>query len=173
MRANSPGGCPLLGRALADREPVEDALVEVDVGMAGRGLTAYVIAVKLFDFYIRDDDQNKRLNDRVVGMWNWLDEAKRVPLLEMAHTLQSKRILFSMEKYSIISNILYHYALRSDYSEIHRHDMAYLSRESIWKTKLRCLNAILRNINVTNRFYHDNMAWKNESFDDLAGQDGV
>jgi hypothetical protein len=58
-------------------------------------LTASVIAVKLLDFYM-SDDQKKRLNDRVVRVWNWLDEAKRVPLLDMARTPRSQRILVAV-----------------------------------------------------------------------------
>jgi hypothetical protein len=58
-------------------------------------LSASVIAVKLLDFYM-SDGQKKWLNDRVVRMWNWLDEAKRVPLLDLARTPRSKRLLLAI-----------------------------------------------------------------------------
>ena len=55
-------------------------------------LTASVMAVTLLDFYM-SDSWKKRLNDRVVRMWNWLDEAKRVPLRDMMRKRRSQRIL--------------------------------------------------------------------------------
>jgi hypothetical protein len=58
-------------------------------------LAASGITVKLLDFYM-SDDKKKRLNDRVVRMWNWLDEARHVSLLDLARSARSKHILSIM-----------------------------------------------------------------------------
>jgi hypothetical protein len=55
-------------------------------------LSASVAALALLDF-LMDDDQKKRVADIVLRIWNWLDEAKRVPILDMARTRRSQRIL--------------------------------------------------------------------------------
>jgi hypothetical protein len=55
-------------------------------------LAASGITVKLLDFYM-SDDKKKRLNDTVVRMWNWLDEAKHVSLLDLARSSRSRHIL--------------------------------------------------------------------------------
>lgn len=58
-------------------------------------LTVSVIAVKLLDFYM-GDEQKVWISDRTMRMWNWLDQAKRVPLLKMVRTPRSKWILFAI-----------------------------------------------------------------------------
>ena len=55
-------------------------------------LTASGITVKLLDIYM-SDAWKKRLNDGVVRMWNWLDEAKHVSLLDLARSSRSKHVL--------------------------------------------------------------------------------
>jgi hypothetical protein len=55
-------------------------------------LAASGITVKLLDFYM-SDGQKKWLGDMVVRMWDWLDRAKRVPLLDLLRTRRSQRIL--------------------------------------------------------------------------------
>src|SRR5262245_44068018 len=58
-------------------------------------LTASVAALTLLDLFM-SDSQKKRLDDRVVRMWNWLDDAKRIPMLDMARTRKSQRILVAV-----------------------------------------------------------------------------
>jgi hypothetical protein len=55
-------------------------------------LTASGITVKLLDIYM-SDAWKKRLSDSVVRMWNWLDEAKHVSLLDIARSSRSKHVL--------------------------------------------------------------------------------
>lgn len=51
-----------------------------------------VAGMALLDFYM-GDGQKKWLNEKVLSTWNWLDEAKRVPLLDMLRSRKSQRIL--------------------------------------------------------------------------------
>src|SRR5215469_16980383 len=55
-------------------------------------LTASVAALTLLDFLL-SDAQKKAVTDSVTRMWNWLDEAKRVPLLDLVRTQRSQRLL--------------------------------------------------------------------------------
>ena len=52
-------------------------------------------AAKLIDFYM-SDGQKKWLDDKVVHMWDWLDRAKRVPVLDTIRTPKSQRILVAI-----------------------------------------------------------------------------
>ena len=65
-------------------------------------LSVSVAALAFVDFLL-NDAQKKAVADSVTRMWDWLDEAKRVPLLDMARTRKSQRILLAIAICAVIA----------------------------------------------------------------------
>src|SRR5215472_942024 len=65
-------------------------------------LSVSVAVLALIDFLLTDA-QKKAVADSVTRMWDWLDDAKRLPLLDMARTRKSQRILLAIAICAVIA----------------------------------------------------------------------
>jgi hypothetical protein len=79
-------------------------------------LSASVAVLALLDFLL-SEGQKETISDRVTRMWNWLDETKRVPVLDILRTPRSQSAFVGVIVCAAIGPMLY-LSLSSGFLEV-------------------------------------------------------